>query len=203
MQKRLRLSKRQQTLAAEWMPLAKMLARFFVQQRAPWQRSLYVEDLEADGYLAIVKAARTYDKSKLPYPRAYFARACLNAMCRSIRKLTRQPGEWKVSLEEADQMVQLSPDPDWLRLAISDMGDDAQLCEDRFINCMTLRQLAAEHDISLRAASVRARALAHRLAEQLDIRLSPRGANSDSRLRGSSLSSRRAFSPPHARAGKR
>lgn len=203
MQKRLRLSKKQQILAAEWMPLAKMLARFFVQQRAPWQRSLYVEDLEADGYLAIVKAARTYDKSKLPYPRAYFARACLNAMCRSIRKLTRQPGEWKVSLEEADQMVQLSPDPDWLRLAISDMGDDAQLCEDRFINCMTLRQLAAEHDISLRAASVRARALAHRLAAQLDIRLSPHAEDSGSRLRGSSLSSRRAFSPPHARAGKR
>lgn len=173
MPKRLRLSKRQQALAAEWSPLAKMLARFFVQQRASWQKRLLTEDLEADGYLAIVKAARTYDPNRLPYPRAYFARACLNAMCRSIKKMTRQPGDWKVSLEEADQVVCMAEDPDWLRLAIEDLGDDAPLATSRFIDGMTLRQIAGEHQVSLRVASVRARALARTLSERLGIHLGP------------------------------
>lgn len=166
-----KLSKKQQALAAEWMPLAKMLARFFVQQRASWQRSVLVEDLEAEGYLAITKAARTYQQSRLPYPRAYFARACLNAMCRSIKKLLRQPGDWKVSLEEADQIVSLAEDPDWLRMAIEDLGEDEPIATSRFIDGMTLRQIADEHGVSLRAASVRARALARRLAERLEIQL--------------------------------
>jgi DNA-directed RNA polymerase specialized sigma24 family protein len=205
MPKQSKLSKKQQALAAEWMPLARMLARFFVQQRAPWQRSVYVDDLEADGYLAIVKAARTYDKARLPYPRAYFARACLNAMCRSIRKLTRQPGEWKISLAEADQMVHFAEDPDWLRMAISDMGEDAELCEDRFVNGLTLRQLAERHQLSLRSASVRARRLAQRLAAQLGIQLSPRKPDSGSpRCRNThSRAHKRAFSHPHAPTGRR
>lgn len=190
MQKRLRLSKRQQALAAEWAPLAKMLARFFVQQRASWQRRLLTEDLEADGYLAIVKAARTYDPKRLPYPRAYFARACLNAMCRSIKKMTRQPGDWKVSLEEADQVVCMAEDPDWLRLAIDDLGDDAPIATSRFIDGMTLRQIAGEHQVSLRVASVRARALARTLSERLGIQLAPPGPEGAGHAGDSSTRSR-------------
>jgi DNA-directed RNA polymerase specialized sigma subunit len=151
--------------------MAKVLARFFVQQRAGWQRRLLTDDLEADGYLAIVKAARTYDPKRLPYPKAYFARAVLNAMCRSIKKLTRQPGFWKISLAEADQVVCMAEDPDFLRLAIEDLGDDAPIAASRFIEGMTLRQIAAEHEVSLRVASVRARALARTLSERLGIQL--------------------------------
>lgn len=186
MQKKSKLSKRQQALAAEWSPLAKMLARFFVQQRANWQRRLLTEDLEADGYLAIVKAARTYDPKRLPYPRAYFARACLNAMCRSIKKMTRQPGYWKISLEEADQLACMAEDPDWLRMAIEDLGDDAPLAASRFIDGMTLRQIAGEHQVSLRVASVRARALARTLSERLGIQLTPPAPADADRRRGSS-----------------
>jgi hypothetical protein len=175
MQRKSKLSKKQQALVAEWMPLARMLARYFVSRRAGWQRSLLVEDLEAEGYLAITRAARTYQRSRLPYPRAYFARACLNAMCRSIKKMLRQPGEWKIALAEAEQLTSLAEDPDWLRMAVDDMGEESKICEDRFINGMTLRQISEAHGVSLRAASVRSRALARTLATRLEIQLGQPG----------------------------
>jgi hypothetical protein len=174
MQKRSKLSKRQQKLATDWLPLVKMLARFFVQNRPHWQRSVYVDDLEGEGYLALTKAARTYDPARLPYPKAYFARAIMNAMYKSIKRTTRTPGDWKVSLEEAAELVPVLESPDYLGLAISDLGEDSDLASDRFQEGHTLRQIAGEHQISLRLASVRSREIARRLATALDIRLQPR-----------------------------
>jgi hypothetical protein len=174
MRKRFKLSKRQQKLATDWLPLVKMLARFFVQNRPHWQRSVYVEDLEGEGYLALTKAARTYDPKRLPYPKAYFARAIMNSMYKSIKKVTRTPREWKVSLEEAAELLPVIEDPDYLGLAIADLGEDAPLASDRFESGHTLRQIAGEHQISLRLASVRSREIAKRLATALDIRLQPR-----------------------------
>lgn len=171
MPKRYKLSKKRQQLAAEYVPLAQMLAKFFVQNRPHWQRSLYVADLEGEGFLALTKAARTYDPARLPYPKAYFARAIMNAMYKWIRKATRQPCEWKISLQEAADLLPVIESPDYLSLAIDDLGDDKDLAADRFQNGHTLRTIAAGHDLSLRAASVKSRALAKTLAEALDIQL--------------------------------
>jgi len=186
MKKRLRLSKKRQGLVTEYLQLVKILARYFVAQRAQWQRAVYVEDLEGEGYLALVKAARTYDPARLPYPKAYFARACLNAMLKYIRKATRTPGQEKVSLSEAAELSPLYDAPDYLALAIADLPDgEREIAADRFQNCQTLRSIADTHQLSLRAASVRSRALARTLAESLDIRLQPRGTDRSCRGRDS------------------
>ena len=116
MQKRLKLSKKRQALAAEYVGLASMLARFFLQNRPGWQKSVLLPDLEGEGFLALTKAARTYDQSRLPYPKAYFARAIMNAMYKHIRKATRQPAEWKVSLQEAEELLPILENPNYLRL---------------------------------------------------------------------------------------
>lgn len=183
--RRSKLSKSRQALAEEYVPLARMLAKFFVQNRPPWQRSAYLPDLEGEGFLALCKAARTYDKKRLPYPKAYFARAILNAMLKHIKKLTRQPADWKVSLAEAADLLPIMEDPDYLSLAVDDLGEDRDLALDRFQRGHTLRTIAENHDISLRTASVRARELAKRLAESLDIRLPP-PVSGASGLQGSS-----------------
>ena len=198
MPKRLRLSKKRQALAAEYVPLAQMLAKFFVQNRPHWQKRVYVEDLEGEGYLALTKAARTYDPKRLPYPKAYFARAILNSMYKYIKRATRTPAEWKISLQEAADLLPVIESPDYLALAISDLGEDQELATDRFQNGHTLRTIAADHALSLRAASVRSRALAKTLAEALDIQLplrepsashrwrdtNPRNSSSESRASG-------------------
>lgn len=178
MPKKSKLSKKRQSLVTEYMPLARMLAKFFVQNRPHWQRTVLIPDLEAEGFLALTRAARTYDPKRLPYPKAYFARACLNSMYKAIKKLTRQPGEFRITLEDAAQLLPYFESPDYLRMAIQDLGDDADLAADRFQNGMTLRSISEAHDLSLRSASVRSRDLAKRLSESLDIRLSPRAPDS-------------------------
>ena len=186
MPKRLRLSKKRRELAAEYVPLARMLARFFVQNRPPWQKSIYVEDLEGEGFLALTKAARTYDPARLPYPKAYFARAIMNAMYKWIKRATRSPAEWKISLDEAADLLPVFESPDYLRLAIDELGDDRALAIDRFQNGHTLRTIAADHSLSLRAASVHSRRCARTLAEALGIQLPPPAPVTERRQRGSS-----------------
>lgn len=203
MPRKLRLSKSRQLLAAEYTPLAKQLARYFVQNRPAWQKSTLVEDLEGEGFLALTKAARTYDKSRLPYPKAYFARAMLNAMYKYIRKATRQPGEWKISLEEAADLMPVFESPDYLRMAIETLGDDSDLATDRFRNGHTLRTISANHQLSLRAASVHSRHLARRLAAALDIALPPPVPDTGCPLRGSTLRQKRKGKTSSRRAGKR
>jgi RNA polymerase sigma factor (sigma-70 family) len=154
------------------MPLAAILAKYFLQNRPGWQRSVLVEDLQSEGYLALVKAARTYDPKRLPYPKAYFARAVLNAMYKAIKKLARQPGEIRITLEEAADLLPEFDHVDHIRLAIADLPEwEQELATDRFINGKTLRALAESHEISLRAASRRATALAKVLAGSLGIQL--------------------------------
>jgi RNA polymerase sigma factor (sigma-70 family) len=166
-------------LAAEYFPLAKILARYFVQSRPAWQRGLFVDDLEAEGLLALTKAARTYDKSKLPYPKAYFARAMLNGMLKWIKKETRQPAENKLTLEEAADLKPMFDELDHVRLAIEELDDeDQELAWDRFMRGSTLRKLAEDHQIPLRIASLRSQKLSKRIAESLDIRLQPRDKDS-------------------------
>jgi RNA polymerase sigma factor (sigma-70 family) len=174
MQKRSKLSKHRQELAAEYVDLARMLARFFVQSRPAWQKSVLIPDLEGEGFLALSRAARTYDKRKLPYPKAYFARAIMNGMYKWIKKQARQPADWKISLQEAEDLLPILESPDYLNLAIDDLpGDERDLARDRFQGGHTLRTIAENHQISLRSASVRSRQLARNLASALDIRLSP------------------------------
>lgn len=186
MQKRSKLSKKRQELAAEYAPLARMLARFFVQTRPPWQKSVLLPDLEGEGFLALTKAARTYDQKRLPYPKAYFARAIMNSMYKHIKKATRQPAEWKISLQEAEELLPMVEDPDYLAMAISDLPEEYQgLAADRFQEGHTLRAISERHEISLRAASVRSRAVARTLAEALDIRLSPHAPEEGCPSRGS------------------
>ena len=172
MTRRLKLSAKRQRLVVEYLPLAQILAKYFLQNRPGWQRSVLIEDLQSEGYLALVKAARTYDPKRLPYPKAYFARAVLNAMYKAIKKLARQPGEIRITLEEAADLLPEFDHIDHIRLAIADLPEwEQELATDRFINGKTLRALAETHEISLRAASRRATALAKVLAEALDIQL--------------------------------
>ena len=171
---RLKLSKKRQALVAEYVPLAKMLARFFVQTRPPWQKSVLIPDLEGEGFLALCKAARTYDPSRLPYPKAYFARAVLNAMLKGVKKATRQPGLEKISLAEASDLMPVFDHPDYLKLALDDLPEDErELGVDRFQRSQTLRTIAGGHQMSLRLASVRTRELARKISAALDIRLQP------------------------------
>lgn len=173
MQKKSKLSKKQQALATEWLPLVKMIAGFFLQNRPRWQHGIYRDDLEGEGYLALTKAARTYDPKRLPYAKAYLARAILNSMYKQIRRATRRPADWKVSLQEAAELLPVIEEPDHLRLIIEDLGEDAELASDRFRDGHTLRQISEDHGVSLRVASVRSRALAKKIADALDIRLPP------------------------------
>lgn len=184
MRTRLKLSKKRRALAAEYVPLAQMLSKFFVQNRPHWQKRVLIEDLEGEGFLALTKAARTYDKARLPYPKAYFARAILNAMYKYIRKATRQPADWKISLQEAADLMPVIESPDYLAMAIDDLGEDRELAIDRFQNGHTLRTIAENHSLSLRAASVRSRCLASNLAQLLDIRLRPLPQGSEHQQRG-------------------
>ena len=172
MTKRLKLSAKRQRLVVEYMPLAEMLAKYFLQNRPHWQRGVLVADLQSEGYLAICKAARTYDPKRLPYPKAYFARACLNAMYKQIKKINRQPGDIRITLEEAADLLPEFDHVDHIRLAIADLPEwEQELATDRFIHGKTLRALAESHEISLRAAARRSTALAKVLAAALGIQL--------------------------------
>jgi DNA-directed RNA polymerase specialized sigma24 family protein len=206
MPRKSRLSKKQQLLAAEWAWLVTMLAKFFVQNRPHWQKKIFIDDLEGEGYLALTKAARTYDKARLPYPKAYFCRAIMNSMYKWIKRSQRMPGDWKISLQEAADLMPVIESPDYLKLAIEDLGEDAELATDRFANGHTLRRIAEDHDISLRLASVRSRALAKTISEALDIRLRPRVEGAERHRSGNSCdpSDRSAASArSHGKASKR
>ena len=175
--KKSKLSKARQTLAVEYMPLVKMLARYFVSQRPVWQRRAMIPDLEGEGYLALSKAAVTYDKKKLPYPKAYFARAILNAMCKFVRKITRTPGD-RVPISSAESMLPVEEELDHLRLAIEDLDpEDQDFACKRFIDNMTLRQLSEESESAMRIIAMRNRRLMKELAAKLDIQLSPSDNN--------------------------
>ncbi|NBW15747.1 MAG: sigma-70 family RNA polymerase sigma factor [Caulobacteraceae bacterium] len=180
MSRRYRLSTKRQKLVIEHMALATMLAKFFVQNRPSWQRGVLIPDLESEGFLALTKAARTYDPKKLPYPKAYFARAVLNAMYKSIKRVTRQPGVEKITLEQAEQLLPDFDELDHLRLAISELPEeDQELATLRFVRGFTLQRLANEQQIPLRVASRRSSRLAKLLAESLGIRCSLPGAASE------------------------
>jgi RNA polymerase sigma factor (sigma-70 family) len=175
MSKRSRLSKTKQKLVTEYLDLVRMLARYFVQNRPQWQRGLYVDDLEGEGFLALSKAARTYDPKRLPYPKAYFARAVLNGMLKFIKKATRTPRENRISLADAADRMPEYDELDHLRLAIEALPeDDREMAVNRFMHGMTLRSLSEEHQIPIRVASMSAQRLARTVSESLDIRLVPR-----------------------------
>jgi RNA polymerase sigma factor (sigma-70 family) len=172
MSKRLRLSAKRQRLVVEYVPLAEILAKYFVQNRPHWQRGVLIEDLQSEGFLAMCKAARTYDPKRLPYPKAYFARACLNAMYKQIKKINRQPGEIRITLEEAAELLPEFDQLDHIRLAIDELPEwEQELATDRFIHGQTLRALAESHGISLRAAARRSTQNAATLAGALGIQL--------------------------------
>ena len=171
--KKSKLSKSRQNLAIEYMPLVKMLARYFVAQRPSWQKSVMLPDLEGEGYLALSKAAQTYDKKKLPYPKAYFARAILNAMCKFMKKITRTPGE-KVTLAQAEAALPIEDQLDHLRLAIHQLNPaDQEFAYQRFVENLTLRKLCEVNDVAMRIVSMKNRRLVKEIAELLEIQLSP------------------------------
>jgi RNA polymerase sigma factor (sigma-70 family) len=193
MTRKSKLSKTKQRLAAEYYPLVSILSRYFLQNRPGWQRALYQPDLEGEGYLALCKAARTYDRKKLPYPKAYFARAVLNAMLKSIRKMTRTPRENKVSLAEAADKVPQYDEVDHLRLAIESLPEeDRKMATERFVDGSTLRTLSEDNDIPVRIASLAARRLQRELSRSLDIRLQPRAPASTPQTASSSRENPRA-----------
>jgi RNA polymerase sigma factor (sigma-70 family) len=187
---RKRLTKKQQSLSTEYIPLVSMLAKFFLQNRPIWQRGVLRDDLEGEGLLALAKASRTYDPKRLPYPKAYFARAILNSMLKYIKKATRQPRENRVSLAEAESMCHAKDELDHLRMAIDSLPlDERRLATDRFSVGLTLRALAVQHQIPIRVASRKSQALARRLAQSLDIQLCARVVASDKPPCGRSPSS--------------
>lgn len=180
MAKQKKLTKRQRALTEEYYGLVPLLGGYFLQHRPPWQRGNLRGDLEGEGFLALVKAARTYDPSRLPYPKAYFARAILNAMLKWIKRNQRTPRENRVPLSMAEDMVVYSQEIDHLRLAIEALPEEEwEFATQRFTEGMTLRALAAEHQIAVKAASSRAHSLASALAAALGIRLPPPAQESE------------------------
>ena len=191
-----KLSKTKQRLVTEYLQLVHVLARYFVQHRPQWQRAMYVDDLEGEGFLALAKAARTYDPKRLPYPKAYFARAVLNAMLKYIKRATRTPRENRISLADAADRMPEYDELDHLRLAIESLPEgDQEMAVNRFINGMTLQSLAEEHQIPVRVASMSAQRLARTVSRSLDIRLSPRVPN-DGLRRGESTTRPRSGCSP-------
>lgn len=176
-----KLTKRRQELAMEYQELVPVLAGYFLQNRPSWQRGSLRDDLEGEGYLALCKAARTYDPKRLPYPKAYFARAVLNAMYKHIKRETRSPGGERVPMEMASEMIGADDEMDHLAQAIEMLSPEHQLfAEDRFQEGMTLRKLSEEHGIPLKRTSQRARHLAAQIARLLGIQLpSPKQDSSD------------------------
>ena len=172
MKKKSKLSSSRQKLAIEYMPLVRVLARYFCSCRPAWQRENLMPDLEGEGYLALSKAAVTYDKKRLPYPKAYFARAILNAMLKHVRKATRTPGE-QVTMAEAEQEMPRHDELDHLRLAIEELDpQDQEFAISRFLKSKTLRTLAEERGCPVRLVSLRNRRLVTELSHALGIRLS-------------------------------
>lgn len=171
-----RLTKKRQNLALEYQGLVVLLAGYFLKHRPDWQRANLRGDLEGEGYLALCKAARTYDPTRLPYPKAYFARAVLNAMYKYITRRCREPSGERIPMHVVEDSVGVEDELDHLRLAIEMLPERHQdFAADRFQNCMTIRGLASEHDIPLKRSSARARNLAAEIARLLDIQLpSPR-----------------------------
>ena len=168
----LALNKRQQKLVKEYQPLVVILAGYFLAHRPVWQRAVWRDELQGEGSLALCKASRTYDPARLPYPKAYFARAILNAMLKAIKKLARQPRSNRISLEQAEKIVSYTQPVDYLRLAIESLpAHDRAVATSRFIDLQTLRTISRDHSLDLRAASLKARRLARQLASQLDIQL--------------------------------
>jgi len=171
--KKSKLSKSRQTLAIDYMPLVRMLARYFVAQRPAWQKAAMLPDLEGEGYLALSKAAQTYDKKKLPYPKAYFARAILNAMCKFMKKATRTPGE-KVTLAQAEASQPVEDELDHLMLAINQLNpSDQEFAYQRFVENLTLRKICEINDTAMRIVSMKNRRLVKEIAGLLEIHLSP------------------------------
>lgn len=184
MRNKSKLSKRKQDLVLEYQGLVRTLAGYFLQHRPAWQRSNLREDLEGEGYLALCKAARTYDPARLPYPKAYFARAILNAMYKWIKRGNREPDGERVPLDVAVDRVGAEDEMDHLAHAIEMLDPESQLfASDRFEEGMTLRTLSESHGIPLKRTSQRARSLATQLAELLDIRL-PAPKEAHARQRG-------------------
>lgn len=167
-----KLSKRRQQLATEYMPLVNVLAGYFLQNRPAWQRQFLRDDLEGEGFLALCKAARTYDPHRLPYPKAYFARAVLNAMYKWIKRSNRTPDGERVPMDIAADSISCSDEIDHLGQAIEMLAPEHQVfASDRFEDGMTLRSLSEEHGLSLKRTSQKARSLAGQLAELLGIEL--------------------------------
>ena len=185
----LALNRRQQKLVKEYQPLVVILAGYFLSHRPTWQRSVWRDELQGDGNLALCKASRTYDPARLPYPKAYFARAILNSMLKSIKKLSRQPRSNRISIEQAEKLVSYTQPVDYLRLAIEALPvSDRAVATSRFLDLQTLRTISHDHSIDLRAASIKARRLAKTLASQLDIQLPSISAETKDPKSSSSLS---------------
>jgi len=172
MRNKSKLSKRRQDLALEYQPLVKTLAGYFLQHRPAWQRNNLRDDLEGEGFLALCKAARTYDPSRLPYPKAYFARAILNAMYKWIKRGNREPEGERVPMDMAVDRVGAEDELDHLAHAIDMLAPELQtFASDRFEEGMTLRSLSEEHGLPLKRTSQKARWIASQLAELLGIHL--------------------------------
>ena len=175
MKKKSRLSKARQRLAIEYMPLVKMLARYFVSQREHWQRKNFLPELEGEGFLALSKAAVTYDKKRLPYPKAYFARAILNSMLKFMKKNTKLSGS-RMPLVTIEGIVPVYDEVDHLRLAIESLDEeDQEFAIERFIEDKTLRALSEDNDLPMRIIVMKNRRLMKTLCHKLGIQISNPG----------------------------
>lgn len=175
MKKKSRLSKARQRLAIEYMPLVKMLARYFVSQRENWQRKNFLPELEGEGFLALSKAAVTYDKKKLPYPKAYFARAILNSMLKFMKKNTRLPGP-RMPLSTIEGVLPVYDEINHLKLAIESLDEeDQEFAVERFMKDKTLRSLSEDNELPMRIVVMKNRRLMKTLCQKLGIQIGKPG----------------------------
>jgi DNA-directed RNA polymerase specialized sigma subunit len=154
--------------------LAPMIATAFSQHR-PCDRA----ELEAEGYLAMCKAAQRYEFGSGRHPKGYFALAIVNRIFDCFKKSSSDP----MSPDDLAAMMESYDEVDHLGMAIRELPSllDQRIAHDRFACGATIPEVAATHRLSLYEARIRVRQLAKHLAALLGSHALPQDIEPESR----------------------
>lgn len=148
--------------------------RYFLKCRPKWQRDSWQPELEGVSYLALCRAAKTYDPARLPYPKRYFALAILNAMLKAVKQLARTPGE-QVGLDVAQPEAREEDRLDHIGEAIAGLpARDRAMAKMRLLKKKRISDLAGRFKMDMRRASIAADRVARTVAGRLGIHVERR-----------------------------
>lgn len=163
------LTPEQQRLAEEALELVPVVLSTFKRRYACFQAMFDRVDLESAAYLAVTRAARTYDPKKAGVS-AYFSRAIVFTCLREIENELKH-GAWspyRITLEAAEhrQPQESKPLADPMLAAIQNLSEaDRRIIEERVFDNKSIRAFAREWGISTRQAKRQIMCRLDRLAE--------------------------------------